>query len=407
MTASNRQLSTIIFFMAMALMSAASALPVVALSKQAQSPGSAPANKAIGAVKTITDTAITITPDSGPEMTIAVQPTTRVLRIAPGEKTLKNATPMQLQDIHVGDRILVGGKPADDNKSLVASTIVVMTQSDLQAQHQREMEDWQKRGVDGLVTAVDAGAGTITVSVRSKPLVIHISSSTIVRRYPPDSVKFDDAKPGTLQEIHPGDQVRARGDRSADGSELTADEIVSGSFRNIAGTVNSADASSSTVTVHDLLSKKNVTVKITQDSQLHQLPPDMAQRLAARLKRGAGGTGAPGSPSSATSTSTTSAGSGQSGPASGGTMAAGPGRRPGGSPDLQQMLSRLPAVSLNDLHKGDAVVVLSTLGADGEGTAITLLTGVEPILQAAPNASGASILTPWSLSAPSGDAGGP
>ena len=71
------------------------------------------------------------------------------------------------------------------------------------------------------------------------------------------------------------------------------------------------------------------------------------------------------------------------------------------------MLSRLPAVSLNDLHKGDAVIILSTEGTAGVVTAITLLSGVEPILQAAPNASGASILTPWSLSAPSGDAGGP
>jgi hypothetical protein len=83
------------------------------------------------------------------------------------------------------------------------------------------------------------------------------------------------------------------------------------------------------------------------------------------------------------------------------------GRRPGGAPDLQQMLNRMPAVALTDLHKGDAVVALSTEGTGGVGTTITLLTGVEPILEAAPNASGASILTPWSLSAPSGDAGGP
>jgi hypothetical protein len=71
------------------------------------------------------------------------------------------------------------------------------------------------------------------------------------------------------------------------------------------------------------------------------------------------------------------------------------------------MLNRLPAVPLTDLHKGDAVIILSTQGSEGVGTAITLLTGVEPILQAAPNATGASILTPWSLGAPSGDAGGP
>jgi Domain of unknown function (DUF5666) len=407
----------VVFFCAAAALSLWASAPASPFIAQAQPSNSAPSstssNKAIGVVKTVTDTAITLTPDSGPEVAIAIQATTRVLRIAPGEKNLKNATPMQFQDIHVGDRILVTGKPSDDNKSLVASTIVVMTQADLQAQHQREMEDWQKRGVDGLATAVDASAGTVTISVRNKSVVIHASGSTVVRRYPPDSVKFDDAKPGTLQEIHAGDQVRARGEHSADGSELTAEEIVSGSFRNIAGTVISVDASSSSMIVHDLLSKKNITVKITQDSQMHQLPAEMAQRLAARLKRTAGGaanngTASNGTGSPAPANGGNASGNGQGGQGSGGAASGeGAAKRPGGPPDLQQMLNHMPAVSLNDLHKGEAVVILSTLGTDGTGTAITLLTGVEPILQAAPNASGASILSPWSLGAPGGDSGGP
>lgn len=371
----------------------------------AQAPPSAAGNKAIGTIKSITGTAIVLTPDAGPEMRITVQPATKFLRVAPGEKTLKNATPLQPQDLQVGDRILVAGKPSGDNASLLASTVVVMTKTDLQAEHQREMDDWQKHGVDGLATAVDPAAGAVTISVRGKPVVLHTSTTTVIRRYPSDSVKFDDAKPSTLQEIHPGDQVRARGDRSSDGSQLTADEIVSGSFRNIAGTVNSVDASSSTISVHDLLSKKNVTVKVTADSQLRHLPPEIAQRLAMRLKR-AGGAATPNGAAPG------GAGNAPSGPPAGapGTMAGPEGaaaRRPGGPPDLQQMLNRMPAVALGDLHKGDAVVALSTEGDAGEGTAITLLTGVEPILEAAPNASGASILTPWSLSAPSGDAGGP
>ena len=137
-----------------------------------------------------------------------------------------------------------------------------MTHSDLAAQHQKELQDWQKRGIDGVASAVDATAGTVTITVSSKNVVLHTSNTTVIRRYAPDSVKFDDAKPSTIAEIHAGDQVRARGERSADGGELAADEIVSGAFRNIAGTVNSVDASSSTVTVHDLLSKKNVTVKV-------------------------------------------------------------------------------------------------------------------------------------------------
>lgn len=305
----------------------------------------------------------------------------------------------------MGDRILVGGKVADENSPLIATTIVVMTRSDLEARHQQELEAWQTRGVDGPVTSVDPATGNITISVRGKSVVVHTSQATVIRRYAPDSVRFDDAKPSTLAEIHPADQLRARGERSQDGSELKADEIVSGTFRNVAGTINSVDASASTVSVHDLLSNGNVQVKVTPDSQLHQLPPDMAQRIAMRLKR----SGAPGGVGTGSDASPRGQGARPAPPAAEiNGSGNGASRRAAGSSDLQQILSRTPTISLNDLHKGDAVILLSTKGSAGTGTAITLLTGVDPILQAAPNASGASILTPWSLGAPGGgDSGGP
>jgi len=374
------------------------------------------ANRRIGAVKEITGSTITLTPDSGSDVAVTIQPTTRIVRIAPGEKDLKNAAPVQLQDIQIGDRILVGGKVSDDNQSFAASSIVVMKRSDLDARHVQDLQDWQKRGVDGLANAVDVAGGTITIAVRGKDVVIHTSSQTVIRRYAPNSVKFDDAKSSTLQEIHPGDQVRARGDRSVEGSELAAAEIVSGTFPLFAGTVNSTDASSSTLSVHDLSSKKTVLVKVTQDSQLRHLPPEMAQRIAVRLKGMAGGAGATAS-SEAASNSGSENGQAKRAQAADPNsaavesgMAAGRnarGGRAGGSPDLQQLLSHAPSIALADLHKGDAVVILSTEGKAGSGTAITLFSGVEPILQATPNAAQAMMLAPWNLSAPAGDLGGP
>jgi hypothetical protein len=338
---------------------------------------------------------------------------------------VNNATPIQLQDLQVGDHIRATGWATDDNQPLPVLKIVVMKRSDLDAKHQQDLQDWQKRGVGGLVSAVDPAAGTVTISVTSlagkKNIVIHSSQTTVIRRYAPDSVKFDDAKLGTLKEIHPGDQVRARGDRSADGSEVTAEEIVSGAFRNVAGTVNSVDASSSTLSVQDLLSKKTVLIKVTADSQLRHLPPEMAQRIAARLKVAAvggataGSAVASGAGSSATPGQTTAPAQPANpatapGPAEGGSnwKAGGAGGgRSGGAPDLQRMLSSLPASSLADLHKGDAVILVSTEGTAGTGTAIQLVSGVEPILQAAPNAGQAMMLAPWSLGGPSGEAGGP
>jgi hypothetical protein len=369
----------------------------------------------IGAIKAISGSVITLTPDSGAEIVVTVQAATHIVRIAPGEKTLKNATPVQLQDLQVGDRILVAGTASDDAKSLAAASIVVMKRSDVEARQEQERQDWQKRGLGGLVKTVDPAAGTATISVTgfggARTIVIHASKDTVVRRYAPDSMKFDDARPSTLQEIRPGDQLRSRGNRSPDGTELAADEIVTGSFRNVAGIVSSVDAGAGTLSVQDLLSKKLVQLRVTAESQLHQLPPEMAQRIAIRLKAAMAGAmgGAQGSGGPPANAPGGGAPAGPAGPPAeearpgggGGAMAGG--MRPGGAPDFQQMLSRMPVVALGDLHKGDAVMIVATEGTPAAGpTAITLLSGVEPILQAAPSGSQAMMMSPWSLGAPTG-----
>ena len=67
----------------------------------------------------------------------------------------------------------------------------------------------------------------------------------------------------------------------------------------------------------------------------------------------------------------------------------------GGIADLQQMISRMPASALADLQKGDAVMMVATEGrANGQSTVITLLGGVEPILEASPKGSASTILSP-------------
>jgi hypothetical protein len=275
-----------------------------------------------------------------------------------------------------------------------------MKESDVSAKQERDREDWQKRGVGGLVSKVDAGNGIITLAAPAlsdaKPVTIHVAKNTILRRYSPDSVKFDDAKPGTLDQISAGDQLRARGVRSADGGELAAEEIVSGTFRNIAGTVVSTDAGSNTVSVMDLATKKPVALRVTADSQLRKLPPMAAQRIAMRL-RGGSPDAAPGAstPGGAAANASQAAQTGNAG-----------GSRPGGPPDFQQMLKRMPAVTLADLQKGDAVMIVTTQGtATTQPTAITLLSGVEPILSASPNGSQAAmLLSPWNLGGGGGDA---
>lgn len=359
----------------------------------------------VGAVKSISGNTLVLKTDAGPEVTISLLDGTRIMRLAPGQTDLKNAAPMTLPELQVGDRMLVRGR-AGDNNAIVAATIVVMKQADVAQKQQHDRDDWQKRGTGGIVNAIDPATGSITVAVTpTLSVVVKTSKDTGFLRYAPNSVKFSDAQKGTMDQIKTGDQLRARGNRSADGKELAAEEVISGSFRNIAGTISSIDAANNTITVKDLLAKKSVVIKFNSDSQLRKLAPQMAQRLAFFLKGGAQAVqgGAP----AAGQTPTSGGAPAGSAPVAGGNAQ---GARPAGaSPDFQQMLSRIPSVTLAELQKEDAVMVVATQGnAGGEVTAITLLGGVEPILTASPNGmSAAALFSGWNLGAPGGGDAGP
>src|ERR1700690_35394 len=262
---------------------------------QAQPAGQAAPARPIGTIKSISAGSLTLSTDAGATYSVSVGDTARILRIEPGAKDLKNASPLQLPDLQVGDRILVMGKVSEDGHSIAATSVIAMKKADVASKQEHDRLDWQRRGLGGLVSTVDLSGGTITISARSaagsKDVAIHTSKDTILRRYAPDSVNFDDAKPSSIDQIKPGDQLLARGTRSADGSELAAEEIVSGAFRNIAGTISSIDAASNTINVMDLIAKKPVDVKIPKDWQLRKLPPQMAQFMAMRLKDGQAGAG--------------------------------------------------------------------------------------------------------------------
>jgi hypothetical protein len=405
----------------------------------AQAPAQAAVTQSVGTVKAIDGNVITLTPDSGGDITVAVTDTTKIVQVAPGQKDLKTAPAIQISDLQVGDRILVRSRASDDPKSITALGIIAMKRTDVDAKKTQDRDDWQKRGIGGLVKEVNPAAGTIAISAPavagvSKAIAIHTTKATILRRYAPDSVKFDEAKPAAIDQIKPGDQLRARGEKSADGDEFRAAEIVSGTFRNIAGTITVVDAAAKTISVSDLISKKAMVVKISDESQLKKLTPETALRIAMRLRAGgadaaggaggasssgsgsgsgqgsgAGGNGAPGASNAGARSNAAAGANGGGAPPAGGTQRSGFGGAGGGArPDFQQLVNRLPAAALTDFQKGDAVLVVSTQGTDTSVTAITLLGGVEAILAAAPGGAGqAMTLSPWSLgAAPGGDAGG-
>ena len=387
----------------------------------AQAP--APAKRVIGEVTAIDagSRQIKLKGDDGNAYTVALTDTTSFLRIPPGETDLKKAAKIAAADVNTGDRALaLASGPVDDaTKSFSARTVIIMTKSDLAQKRDRERAEWQKRGVVGVITAVDPASRAITITTRgrdSKTITVDAASAQF-RRYAPDSVRFADAKASSFDALQPGDTLRALGDKNDDGTRLKAEEVVSGAFQTIAGTVDSVDPASNEVRIINLQSKKPVTVRITSDSLLRRLDPNVAALLARRLRPDAANAtisannsgNNPANPNAASSGAPPSGppgeggfrgGPGGGGPGGDGAGFRGPGRfgsGPGGG-DLQQILERMPQLSLAELKKGDAVIVSSSKApGDVPVTAFAFVAGVEPFLAAAPRTSGEVNLGSWNL----------
>ena len=368
-------------------------LPVLMLASGAGLMAQAPAAAArqLGTVTTIAGNSLTLKTDAGQMVTVGVADGVRILQLAPGSTDLKTAQAIALKDIAVGDRVLVNGKAGEDAGSFAASRVILMKSSDIAQKHEAEQADWQKRGTGGIVSAVDAGTGMLTVAVGARKVAVTTSSSTQFRRYAGDSVKFEDAKPGTLAQIQVGDQLRVLGTKSEDGSSIPAEVVVSGSFKNLAGLIASIDAANGTLTLKDLATKKTVTVTITANSNVRTLPPQAAAMFAARAKSGSAGGASP-QPAGQSETS-------------GGGRQGGGGRTAGG--DLSQLVSRLPNKTIADLKVGDAVMIVASQPDANSATvtAVTLLSGVEPILAATPGAPSMT-LSPWNIGGEAPEGGG-
>jgi len=339
--------------------------------------------------------------DDGAVYTVTLSDSTSFLRIPPGEKDVKKATKIVFSDVAVGDRALARVPLEEGATTVPARTLVIMTKADLAQKHQHDQAEWQTRGVVGTVSALNAASKEVTITTRGrepKTIVIDASAADF-RRYAPDSVKFADAKPSSFTELQAGDIVRALGDKNEDGTHLKAEELISGAFQTLAGTVESVDAAANTVQLTNLQTKKPLVVHINQGTLLRRLDPVVAAALARRLRPdsaggggpggGAGGPGAAGGPA---------AGERPAGVPGGPGGFRGPGGGAGANGDLQQVLERMPQLALSELKKGDAVIVSSSRGPDDSSvTAFAFVAGVEPFLAAAPRTGGQVNLGSWNL----------
>lgn len=346
--------------------------PASAAAQKAGDPGITP-NGAIGEVKVIDNAGkqLIVRTDVGSLVTVALGDKTVYMRLAPGEKTLTNATKIAFSDVGEGDRVWARGKVADDQKSVPATALIVMNKVDIAKKQEAERAEWKKRGVLGIITALKPETKEITISSRTlagpQALIIPVSDKVELRRYAPDSIKFADAQAAKFDELKVGDQLRALGERNTAGTAFTAEKVVTGSFKTVGGVITAIDLATGEVKINDLQTKQPLTIVIKQDTVLRKFPAEMGSMMM--MSRPGGGPG------------------GQTPPAGpGGGQAAGPGAGPGagrggGGVNMQDMLERLPIIAIADVKIGDTIIVSSTKGADPTRlTAISLISGADTLL---------------------------
>lgn len=296
--------------------------------------------------------------------------------VPPDNPSLKAAVAADAKSVGAGDKLLVTGMVSADRKTIPAKAVYLITKASIADRLKKEAEAWRTRGISGKVVTYNPQTNAITVSIKGlmgdRTMTVKSNDKTEYFRYSAESVQFSDARKSVFGEIEPGDAIRALGDKNADGSELTAEKIITGAFKTVAGSVVSVNVESGEVTISDITSKKNVVIVVPATAIIQQFPSELAQRFA--MFQSGGGFVRPG-PSGGQP-------QGQPNMPQGG-MQQGGAMRAGASPGIDDILERLPKISVKDLKVGEMIAVSSSKGKDASRiTAIKMVSGVEPLIRA-------------------------
>src|SRR2546429_3600858 len=248
------------------------------------------------------------------------------------------------------------------------------------------------RGAKGIVSSLNPSTKEVTVTSRSlagasQAITVALSDKANIKRFPPDSIpRYENAKAGKFEDIKVGDQFNAKGEKTADGLHLNAEEVLFGTFKVAGGTVTSIDAANGQIKINDLQTKKPLTIVVKPESVIRRLPENMMMMMG-------GGMGGPGGPrpqgqgqpqgqpqAQPQGQAQTAQGPRPQGPGGPGGPGAN-GMRPGGGGSMADLMERFPTISINDLKVGDTILLSSLPGSDPtQLTAIQLVSGVEPLL---------------------------
>lgn len=355
---------------------------------------SAPAQqRLIGEITAVDATAHTVTvrSDAGEAVTLSTTEQTTYTRMAPGVTDLKQGERVTFAEVRVGDRLLAPGVSAAGG---TAARLILMARAAGGPGGQNNAG----RRLMGRVVSVDAAKKQIVVQGRGREgqeAVTVDASAARVLHYAPDSMKPADAVASTLGDLRAGDNIRATGERSADGASFKAEEVLAGGFARFAGTVAGVDAQRNELTVKNEASGGTVKLTLGARSSLRRMTPEVEQKLAQqraefeqrreqrraeRQQQGGQPQGEGGQrPEGGRGRRGDGQGRGEGGQRRGGFGGQGGG---GNNNNFQQMFDGLPAVTLAELKKGDVVMVTVTPGADNSrATVVSLVTGSPEVMR--------------------------
>lgn len=285
---------------------------------------------------------ISIKTDQNTTLAIKVNDTTVCLRVPAGAQSLDKATPISFDDIANGDRILARGSKAQDE--FAALRIVVLSKEDVSKKRERDLEQWRTRGIAGVVKALNPSTNEINVELRGTTpasLIAINAGGSQFRRYTTAAINFEDTKQSSFGEMAVGDQLRALGDKSADGKSFKAEAVVSGSFKTIGATLTAVDLQNNQISATTLDQKKPIQITTLRESSVRRIPATMVPAIAQKARA-----------------------NNQSG-------------------EVQQMIEALPVVALSDLKAGDVVSITGIREKDdAHMTAIKLVAGIDAVLRA-------------------------
>ncbi|MCA1558370.1 MAG: DUF5666 domain-containing protein, partial [Acidobacteria bacterium] len=240
-------------------------------------------NRLVGEVQAANGAAgeFTIKRDDGRTVQLKTEEKVSVLRIPPGQTTTQGAARITLVDVVVGDRVFARGALSADGKTFSARQVIVANKQAVAETQASQRADWQRRGIGGRIETVNADRKEITIRTRSREgvaqtVVVDASGKVKFMRNAPDSARPQDAVASSFSDLKVGDQIRARGERSTDGTRFTAEEIMASNIQRTGGTVQSVNAAAGEIVVRNEQNGQTQTIVIGQRSLLRRVTPELA-----------------------------------------------------------------------------------------------------------------------------------